>query len=342
MSGKLRLGKTKDSRTRKKAVKAVNVTEAENLKEELKNQAEFTDYLLTKGFSITSIRRYVRDVTSFIQWLEKENVAVEQVSYNDILHYIQKKKNTVKQRTVSTIVNSIKHFYNHLILLDQLEDNPALYVKIKGIKRRMLYQILSKKELESLYHNFELPDNEKSVYKNQNWFKASELASKRNKVILGFMIYQGMGTSELSGLTEQDIKLREGKVYITGSRKSNERTLKLEATQIMDIMEYQLQTRKELLELSGKRTDNYFVSIGTSDRFSNMMQKLIEKLHKQHSKVTTAKQIRTSVITHWLKLYNLRQVQYMAGHRYVSTTEGYLVNDLDDLSEEITKFHPMG
>jgi integrase/recombinase XerD len=32
----------------------------------------------------------------------------------------------------------------------------------------------------------------------------------------------------------------------------------------------------------------------------------------------------------------------MAGHRYVSTTEGYLVNDLEDLSEEITKFHPMG
>ena len=39
MSGKLRLGKTKDSRTRKQAVKAVNVTEAENLREELKNQA---------------------------------------------------------------------------------------------------------------------------------------------------------------------------------------------------------------------------------------------------------------------------------------------------------------
>jgi integrase/recombinase XerD len=151
-----------------------------------------------------------------------------------------------------------------------------------------------------------------------------------------------MGTSELSRLTEKDIKLRDGKVYITGSRKSNERTLKLEATQIMDIMEYQLQTRKELLALTGKQTDNYFVSTGTSDKFNNMLQKLIQKLHKQNSKVTTVKQIRTSVITHWLKHYNLRQAQYMAGHRYVSTTEGYLVNDLEDLSEEITKFHPMG
>jgi integrase/recombinase XerD len=243
---------------------------------------------------------------------------------------------------VSTIVNSIKHFYAHLILIEKVQDNPALYIKTKGIKRKELYHILSKQELESLYHNFELPENEKSVFKNQNWFKTSELTTKRNKVILGFMIYQGMGTSELSRLTQNDIKLREGKVYITGSRKSNERTLKLEASQIMDIMEYRLQVRNELLALTGKQTERYFVSTGTSEQFSNIMQKFIQKLRKQHPKVNSTQQIRTSVITHWLKYYNLRQVQYMAGHRYVSTTEGYLVNDLDDLSEEIGKFHPMG
>src|SRR5690554_8139992 len=115
------------------------------------------------------------------------------------------------------------------------------------------------------------------------------------------MIYQGMGTSELSRLTKPDIKLREGKVYIAGSRRSNERTLKLEATQIMDIMEYQLQTRNELLKLSGKQTESYFVTTGSSDRVNNMMQNLIQNRYKQHRKVTTTKQIRTSVITHWLR-----------------------------------------
>jgi site-specific recombinase XerC len=78
---------------------------------------------------------------------------------------------------------------------------------------------------------------------------------------------------------------------------------------------------------------------GTSDRFNNTMQKLMQKLNKQSSKVTSAKQIRSSVITHWLKLYNLRQVQYMAGHRFVSSTEAYLINDLDDLLEDVNKFH---
>jgi len=46
------------------------------------------------------------------------------------------------------------------------------------------------------------------------------------------------------------------------------------------------------------------------------------------------------VITHWLKLHNLRKVQYMAGHRYISSTESYKANNLDGLKEDIAKFHP--
>src|SRR5690554_8189251 len=95
------------------------------------------------------------------------------------------------------------------------------------------------------------------------------------------MIYQKMGTSELSRLTKPDIKLREGKVYITGSRRSNERTLKLEATQIMDLMEYQLQIRDELLALTGKQTNTYFVSTGTSDRLSNIMRSEERRVGKE-------------------------------------------------------------
>jgi integrase/recombinase XerD len=35
-------------------------------------------------------------------------------------------------------------------------------------------------------------------------------------------------------------------------------------------------------------------------------------------------------------------VQCLAGHRYVSSTEAYLINDLEDLTEDIAKFHPIG
>ena len=85
-----------------------------------------------------------------------------------------------------------------------------------------MYDILKKQELESLYENFELTD-ENSKNKNQNWYKVSLLTSRRNKVILGLMIWQGLGTRELANLEVKDLKLREGTIYIQGSRRSNER-----------------------------------------------------------------------------------------------------------------------
>jgi len=58
--------------------------------------------------------------------------------------------------------------------------------------------------------------------------------------------------------------------------------------------------------------------------------------------VKNAEQIRTSVITKWLKIYNLREVQHLAGHRYISSTESYLQNDMEGLKEEVQQFHPLG
>ncbi|MEL6359273.1 MAG: integrase, partial [Bacteroidota bacterium] len=58
--------------------------------------------------------------------------------------------------------------------------------------------------------------------------------------------------------------------------------------------------------------------------------------------VLNAKQIRASVITKWLRMYNLREVQYLAGHKYISSTEWYLENEMEGLQEEVQQFHPLG
>jgi site-specific recombinase XerC len=52
------------------------------------------------------------------------------------------------------------------------------------------------------------------------------------------------------------------------------------------------------------------------------------------------KQIRASVITHWLKLHGLRKTQHLAGHRYISSTENYLANNLAGLTDDILKYNP--
>jgi len=293
----------------------------------------FRNYLISKNHTAGGIATSERHLYHFINWCEDENIETEQASHTEILSYIAHiKRRGIKQITVQKYMGSLKHYFTWLVKRKVREENPVRNINIKGVKRNYLYDVLKKQELENLYESFEVPT------KN----KASQLASKRNKVMLGLMIWQGLGSKELSRIEEKDLQLRDGKIYITSTRKSNERTLKLESVQILDLMEYQLQIRKEILELRTNESEKLFISVGGSDLFHNIMSKLMQKLNQQNPRITSAKQIRTSVITHWLKNYNLRDVQYMAGHRYVSSTESYLINDLEDLQEDIAKFHPIG
>jgi len=337
---KIHLGKTATSRSRKKKV-IEEVSKQPNLQQSSSRQGgnDFMNYLLRKGYSNNTAASFLSDVRKFKAWLEKENIEIENVIYNDLTSYLHSFRG-ITQKTKGCYIRGVKQYFNFLIQRSERTDNPAEFIQLRGLKRKTLYDILNRKELDSLYHNYKSPD-EGNKDKNQNWFKTRVLAQKRNKIILGLMLYQALDCRDLKLLTVADVKLREGFLFIPGTRKSDERKLKLESLQIMDMMEYLLTTRKELLQLTGKETEQLFISIGTSDRFNNIMVYLMEHLHAINPKVTSAKQIKASVIVHWLKLYNLRQVQYMAGHRYVSSTEGFLVNEMDGMIEDIEKYHPI-
>lgn len=301
----------------------------------------FKTYLQSKGLSQKSIESNEQQLCYYLNWSEDEKLEVENTTHNDLIGYIKHlQKKGIKQITVQKYTGSLKHYFNWLVERQIIKNNPCENLNIKGVQRKQLYHILKKLELEKLYESY--PSESEKGDTNNGQFKSSELTPKRNKVILGLMIWQGLGTAELSSLQVKDVKLREGKIYIAGGRKSNEREMKLEATQILDLMEYTLQTRKELLALTNKETESLIVSTGQGSGINNLMTKLVQQLRKLNPNVSSVKQIRTSVITHWLKNYNLREVQQMAGHRFVSSTEAYLINDLDDLQEDIGKFHPIG
>jgi len=197
----------------------------------------------------------------------------------------------------------------------------------------MVYDIFSPIELESVYHKF-------TTTPPITHHKLKDLEHQRDAVMLGLLIYQGITAQEIIKLQPADIKLRQGQIEIPGGRKSNSRELKLEAVQILDIQEYLIKTRNEILQATGKESEQLFISIGTSSGLHNTIRKFTETIRKQTPRIQDLLQIRASVIVKWLKNYNLRQTQYMAGHRYVSSTEKYKLNDLRDLQEDINKFHP--
>lgn len=309
----------------------------------------FEKYLQSKDLSKATIKCYNAEMMEFIVWCDMQNIEVENCTSTEVTSYLKHLQNKGQHSKTRNInLNILKHFFDWQIQTEHREDNPAKHIKIRGTKSRTLYQTFTKQELESLYHNYEIPTDEHKKSKC-NWFGNYKLSRSRNKAILSLMIYQGLCTDEVNRLTIKDVKLKEGNIFITGTRKSNERTLELKPHQIMELMEYQLTVRNELQKLNPNKTELYFLPTPSAGKKTitdndgiNIWKRLSEEIRNTNKKFINFKQVRTSVITHWLKQYNLRQVQYMAGHRYVSSTEGYLVNQMEDLQSDIEQFHPIG
>jgi integrase/recombinase XerD len=78
-----------------------------------------------------------------------------------------------------------------------------------------------------------------------------------------------------------------------------------------------------------------------SPYLKNSLHHLFKDLKGSSLQIRSARQLRQSLIAHWLTQFNLRKVQYMAGHRYVSSTEWYKGSNLDELKREINLFHPL-
>jgi integrase/recombinase XerD len=109
----------------------------------------------------------------------------------------------------------------------------------------------------------------------------------------------------------------------------------------MDVYEYAMQVRPRILAKTGHQTEKFFVSL---ESCSNKLRLdyLMQQLRTQEPKILSMHHIRASVIVKWLRQYNLREVQYLAGHRNISATEHYKQNEMEGLSEEVNQFHPLG
>lgn len=309
----------------------------------------FLSYLESNGLSAATVKHYNMHTLQFIGWLDIQNVETENVSAREVtgyLQHLQKRGNGVVARNVQLI--ALKHFFDYEIKQERRIDNPARHIKLRGVKYRKLHTILSVQQMEALYANYNVPTSE-DVRSNRNWFTLYQLSRRRNKVVLGLMIWQGLTTPEIDNLQLVDVKLREGKIFIHGSRKSAERMLELKSHQIMDMMEYQFTTRNELQKYSTQNNNHFFIGLPSAGKTTsvattteNIWKAFSRDLEQQNEKFKNFQQIRASVITHWLSQYNLRQVQYMAGHKNISSTEKYQANQMDELQLEIEKYHPIG
>ena len=283
----------------------------------------FKNWLKSKNYSQSTTKQKSNYTGLFLAWLESENLQTAEVIYKDMLSFIDYchlEKLSPKQ--INTILLAVRNYYEYSKECDQRITNAAQNLRVKGEVRKQPVSLVEFTELEKLYTEY--PTQTKR--------------DKRNKVILGLLIYQGITTEELHSLQCADLNLQQGKITITGNRRRNSRTLNLQPCQILELHEYLKQIRPKI---KAHKTDQLIISMEGKLQLKNSLYHLFVSIKKKNPQISSAKQIRTTVITHWLKTRNLREVQYMAGHKYVSSTERYQENDLENLQKNVEKYHPL-
>ena len=290
----------------------------------------FDEYRNKNGYSAKSIKVQNSHINRLKNWCINQNINLEEINYNQALQFIDSERERgILNQSIIREINSIRIYFDYLLGSGTIKQNVIKRVRIRQSGKKVLPETLSPQQLENIYQSFlNLPEWEHRT-------KTAKQLHKRNVVILGLLVYQGLTSGETAKLETSHINLSEGKIYIPSTRKSNARTLKLQANQILPIKSYIEEFKPNPFLFPTKKQ-------------SDMICKIVEQAKKLHPenlsdnwRIIDSRQIRTSVIMNWLKTNNIRQVQYMAGHKSIRSTEQYRTHDLTDLTKQLELFHPL-
>lgn len=291
-------------------------------------------YLQQNGYSNTTITHYEKRLKEFTKWLKKKHLNAIEIDYKTCLKYIKYLQQKLLQvQTINNHIVTLRNYFDYLIAINDRTENPLEDVSVKGTVKRVLHNLLEADELEDLYYSYET----ESFSKYSNY--KTKLVAKRNKVITGLLVYQGLNTTNLKSLLLEHLDLYKGKIYIPSTKRSNSRTMELKSWQVMDLLEYVNEIRPQIAKHT--KTENEQLLIPQT-HFNDLVRVgILRKLKKINNKVVNVNHLRASVIVNWLGHYNIRKAQYLAGHKYISSTESYRQNNLESLHEAINEFHPL-
>ena len=275
----------------------------------------FKNYLQNLEFSPSTISRYLSFEREFSLYFSNANKKLKDLTYNDLLSYVNaKQQSKPKRSTLVLLLGRIQQYYNYLGV-----ENPIQDFRLKGYEQPTKPPILTANQLKQI-----------AVVYHQN--KRLGLVSK---VALSLLIYQGLSTHELPLLCVEHLDLQQGEITIPSSRLES-RTIALEASQILDLMQL---TEGKDLEVS---LLDYQGSKHLQNRHSHWKAQIKRELKKHNLAISfiNLQQFRNSRIAHWIKDLGILHAQYLAGHHRLGATQAYQAEDHEALRATFTQLHP--
>lgn len=280
--------------------------------------------LLEKGLSKNSIEAYTDDLLKLLNYLDNENLKIQQVSLDDLQQFISQLYDLgINARSVARILSGIRSFFNYLILDGYIQDDPSELLETPKIGLK-LPTVLSLQEIESI----------------KNVVDVSTKEGHRNRAIIEVLYSCGLRISELINLKFSDMFLDDGFIRVEG-KGSKQRLVPISEIAIKEINNYLIDRKYYDIKKGSENT------VFVSRRGTPISRIMVFHFIKQYAmeagiqKNISPHTFRHSFATHLLEGgANIRAIQQMLGHEKITTTEIYTHMDREYLRQEIIEHHP--
>ena len=282
----------------------------------------FESYLNAR-YRPSTARRYLREWQRFSARHQPQKAGrMEVLSWIDSL-----RRAGHSSGSLNASLAGIKAGFAWLNRSGKRKDHPCAYLLLKDTtgKEPQLQDLFSADELETLLQR-------KERY---------GLLRRKNQLMISLLIYQGVTRRELCQLRLKDLDLEKGKIEIGPTSRTHSRRLELRPIQLLLLLRYIEKDRPVLL--NGRKSDMLIITKSGTDETGDGISYLFETMKGRFAgRKLNAKTVRMSVIANWLASgLDLRKVQYMAGHKYPSSTARYRISGLEKLTEAVAQFHPL-
>ena len=280
--------------------------------------------LLEKGLSKNSIEAYTDDLLKLINYLDNENLKLQQVTLDDLQQFVSQLYDLgINARSVARILSGIRSFFNYLILDGYLQNDPSELLETPKIGLK-LPTVLSLQEIEQIKNSVDVSTKE----------------GHRNRAIIEVLYSCGLRISELINLKFSDMFLDDGFIRVEG-KGSKQRLVPISEIAIKEIGNYLLD--RKLYDIK-KGSENVVFLSKRGTPISRIMVFHFIKQYAQEAgiqKNISPHTFRHSFATHLLDGgANIRAIQQMLGHEKITTTEIYTHMDREYLRQEIIEHHP--
>lgn len=288
----------------------------------MKYLEEYLKYLkYEKRYSSDTVNSYEEDLVEFFNFLDKEDINVLKLTYDDIRFYLMEldsKKN--KASTVSRKLSSLRGFYKFLINKDYINNNPFALIKSPK-KEKKLPRFFYYNELEEMFNSIDITTS----------------LGQRNRLILEVLYASGIRVSELVNIKISDINDETIRVIGKGNKMRIARIGDY-AKEILDLF-----LSDGYIELNKYNSEYLFLNNNGKRLTTRGIRYILDEIIKNTTinKKISPHMLRHSFATHLLNEgCDILSVQELLGHESLTATAIYTHVTTDRLKDVYFKCHP--